>query len=129
MAGVYIEAITFAKNEAYSREVAFHTKKGCQANVQTRDPEAGYCYKNGGQPLWGYRSKQLVRGNGNKGKSIIKSVWVPDDRVVAGKPVREWARHCLVEMAAKGATLDQLRDFCNDKGIPAPRQQYWGHTT
>lgn len=32
-------------------------------------------------------------------------------------------------MAAEGATLDQLRDFCNRNGIPATRQQFWGHTT
>ncbi len=129
VAGVYVEAITFAKNEAYSREVAFHTKKGCRANVQTRDPETGWCYKNGGQPLWGYRSERLVRGEVKKGHPLIKAIWVPDDTVIAGKAIHEWARYCLVEMAAKGATLDELRDFCNRNGIPAPRQQYWGHTT
>ena len=129
VAGVYMEAITFAKNEAYSREVAFHTKKGCRANVQTRDTETGWCYKNGGQPLWGYRSERLQRGELKKGRPLIKSIWVPDDRIIGGKPVHEWARYCLVELAAKGATLDELRDFCNRKGIPAPRQQYWGHTT
>ena len=129
VAGVYMEAITFAKNEAYSREVAFHTKKGCRANIQTRDPETNWCYKNGGQPLWGYRSERLVRGEVKKGRPLIKSIWVPDDTVIAGKPVHEWARYCLVELASKGATLDELRDFCNKNGIPATRQQYWGHTT
>ena len=129
VAGVYMEAITFAKNEAYSREIAFHTKKGCRANVQTRDPETGWCYKNGGQPLWGYRSERLQHGEIKKGRPLTKSIWMPDDTIVSGKPVHEWARHCLVELAAKGATLDQLRDFCNEHGIPAPRQQYWGSTT
>lgn len=129
VAGVYMEAITFAKNEAYSREVAFHTKKGCRANVQSRDPETSWCYKNGGQPLFGYKAERLMRGEEKKGRPRIKSIWVPDDRVVAGKPIHEWARHCLVELAGKGATLDQLRDFCNTNGIPAPRQEFWGHTT
>jgi len=129
VAGVYLEAITFAKNEAYSREVAFHTTKGCRANVQTRDTETGWCYKNGGQPLFGYRAERLIRGEVKKGRPLIKSIWVPDDTIVAGKPVHEWARHCLVELAGKGATLDELRDFCNKTDIPAPRQQYWGHTT
>ena len=128
VAGVYMEAITFAKNEAYSREVAFHTKKGCRANVQARDPETGWCYKNGGQPLFGYRSERLIRGEEKKGRPIIKSIWVPNDTVVNGKPISEWAKDAL-EMAANGATLDQLRDFCNDNGIPAPRSQYWGSTT
>ena len=109
--------------------MAFHTKKGCRANVSTRDTDTGWCYKNGGQPLWGYRSERLIRGEEKKGRPLIKSIWVPDDQEVAGKPVSEWARYCLVELAAKGANLDELRDFCNHSGIPAPRQQYWGHTT
>ena len=129
VAGVYMEAITFAKNEAYSREIAFHTKKGCRANIQARDPETGWCYKNGGQPLWGYRSERFQRGEVKRGRPLIKSIWVHDDTVVAGKPIREWARYCLVELAAKGAALDELRDFCNLQGIPAPRQKYWGSTT
>lgn len=74
VAGVYMEAITLAKNEAYSREIAFHTRKGCRANVQTRDPEAGWCYKNGGQPIWGYRSERLNRGTDRKGRPILKCI-------------------------------------------------------
>ena len=126
--GVYMEAITFAKNEAYSREVAFHTRKGCRANVQTRDHETGWCYKNGGQPLFGYKTVQLVRGEEKRGRPIIKSIWVPDDTVVNGRPVHEWARECLV-MAAGGRSLDELRDLCNGKGIPARRRRYWGIST
>ncbi len=126
--GVYMEAITFAKNEAYSREVAFHTRKGCRANVQTRDPETGWCYKNGGQPLWGYRYERLVRGNSKKGE-IHKSIWVLDDTVVNGRPVHAWARYCLVELAAKGASLSELRDFCNKSGIPGRRKPYWSTFT
>ena len=129
VAGVYMEAITFAKNEAYSREIAFHTRKGCRANIRTRDPETGWCYKNGGQPLWGYRSEQLERGFEKKGRPIVKSIWLLDETVVAGRPVHEWARHCLIELAAKGASFDQLRDFCNEAGIPAPRKRYWGTST
>lgn len=74
VAGVYLEAITFAKNEAYSREVAFHTKKGCRANIQTGDPETGWCYKNGGQPLFGYRADRLIRGEMKKGRPVIKCI-------------------------------------------------------
>jgi site-specific DNA recombinase len=129
VAGVYMEAFTFAKNEAYSREVAFHTRKGCRANVRTRDRETGWCYKNGGDPLWGYRIEHLVRGEERKGRPIIKSIWVPNEEVVAGRPLHEWTRHCLLELAAKGGSLQDLADFCNRQGIPAPRQPYWGHTT
>ncbi|HEV2378692.1 MAG TPA: recombinase family protein [Terriglobia bacterium] len=129
VAGVHMEAITFAKNEAYSREVAFHTRKGCRANVQARDPETGWCYKNGGQPPWGYRSLRLERGQDKRGRPILKSVWTLDDAIIAGRPAHEWARHCLVELAANGASLAELRDFCNRAGIPARRKTYWGLST
>jgi site-specific DNA recombinase len=128
-AGVYMEAITFAKNEAYSREVAFHTRKGCRANVQARDPETGWCYKNGGQSLWGYRSLRLARGQDKRGRPIIKAVWTLDEAIVAGRPMHEWVRYCLVELAGSGASLAELRDFCNGTGIPARRKKYWGLST
>lgn len=35
-----------------------HTKKGCRANIRTRDPKTGWCFKNGGQPL---EKKELIR--------------------------------------------------------------------
>ncbi|HEY6289982.1 MAG TPA: recombinase family protein [Terriglobia bacterium] len=129
VAGVYMEAITYAKNEAYSREVAFHTRKGCRANVQARDAETGWCYKNGGQPPWGYRSLRLERGQDKRGRPIIKSVWVLDNTVIGGRRAHEWARHCLVELAAAGASLAELRDFCNRASIPARRKSFWGIST
>jgi len=129
VAGVYMEAITYAKNEAYSREVAFHTRKGCRANVQTQDPGTGWCYKNGGQPLWGYRSERLTRGTDKRGRPEFKSIWVKDETVVSGRPVHEWVRHCLLDLARKGASLDELRDFCNEHGLPGRRKQYWGTST
>ena len=129
VAGVYLEAITDAKNEAYSREVAFHTRKGCSANIQTRDLETGWCYKNGGQPLFGYRAERLQRGEVKRGRPLIKSVWVPDETIVAGRSMREWARHCLVELAGTGASLDELCNFCNKAGIPGRRKQFWGIST
>jgi site-specific DNA recombinase len=46
----YLEALTFAKDEAYSREVARRTIKGCKASIRARDPQIGWCYENGGQP-------------------------------------------------------------------------------
>jgi hypothetical protein len=128
-AGVYMQAITFAKNEAYSKEVAFHTRKGCRANVQARDAETGWCFKNGGQPLFGYRAERLNRGEMKRGRPLIKSIWVPDETVVAGRPMHEWARHCLVELAGNGASLEELRTFCEKTGIPGRRKQYWGIST
>jgi site-specific DNA recombinase len=129
VAGVYMEAITYAKNEAYSREIAFHTRKGCRSNLQTRDEKTGWCYKNGGQPLWGYRIERLERGQDKRGRPIYKSIWVLDETTVDGRPVHEWVRHCLVELAANGASLDELREFCNERGLPARRGKYWSSST
>jgi len=128
VAGVYMEAITFAKNEAYSREVAFHTRKGCRANAQTRDTQTGWCYKNGGQPIFGFRSVQLKRGEERRGRAIMKTIWLPDETMVSGRPMHEWAQECL-RMAARGASLDELRDFCNSHGIPGRRKQFWSQST
>ena len=128
VAGVYLEAITFAKNEAFSREIAMHTRKGCRANVQTRDPETGWCYKNGGQPLFGYKTVRFQRGEEKRGRPIVKSIWMLDDSLVNGKSIHELARECLL-MAAQGESLGQLRDFCIRNGIPARRKRYWGIST
>ncbi len=129
VAGVYMEAITHAKNEAYSREVAFHTRKGCRANVQTRDLETGWCYKNGGQPLWGYRGVRLLRGEERGGRPIFKSIWGLDEATVAGRAMHELVRYWLVTLAGGGASLAELRDFCNQNGIPGRRNPFWGLST
>ena len=127
-AGVYLEAITYAKNEAYSREVAFHTRKGCRANAQTRDQETGWCYWNGGQPIWGYKIQRLNRGTDKSGRPIVKSIIVPDEAIINGKPIYEWAKEALTKVL-KGYSLAALRDFCNGNGIPAPRGQFWQVST
>ena len=124
-----MQAITFAKNEAYSREVAFHTRKGCRANVQTRDVETGWCFKNGGQLLFGYRAERLHRGEVKRGRPVVKSIWVPDETIVAGRSMREWARQCLVELAGNSASLEELRAFCEKTGIPGRRKQHWRIST
>ena len=123
--GVYVEALSFAKNEAYSRELAMHLRKGCRANVQTRDPLTGWCYKNGGYPPWGYRAAYLDRSPARGARPLIKQIWVLDETAVVGRPVHEWVRHCLVELAATGATLRQLTAFCDEMRIPTPRGGRW----
>jgi hypothetical protein len=122
--GVYMEAITFAKNEAYSREISFHVRKGCRANIRTRDPETGWCYKNGTLPLWGYRAVNVQRGI-RKNRPIIKRIWELDDTIVSGRPVHEWVRHCLVELAGRGATQRELRYFCEQSELPRRRGGPW----
>ena len=81
-----------------------------------------------GQALFGYKTVQLKRGEERKGRAIVKSIWVLDDTTVNGRPMHEWARECL-SMAAKGASLDELRDFCNENGVPARRKEFWSQST
>ena len=126
--GVYMEAITFARSEAYSREVAFHTRKGCKANIRVRDVETGWCYKNGGSPIYGYAIQHLERGMIH-GRTVLKAIWVPNEEIVAERPVKEWARTVLVDLVARGRSLDKVRDFLNGNGVPAPRKQYWCTST
>lgn len=129
VAGVYLDAINHAKNEAYSREVAFHTRKGCRSNALTQDPGSGQFYTNGGQALWGYRIRVLQLGLDSRKKPIEKSIWELDDTIVAGRPIHEWVWHVLVEMAGRGASLNEMRDFCEAKGLPARRKDHWGTST
>lgn len=125
-AGLYAEVFTFAKNEAYSREIAFHTMKGSRANLRVRDPESGWCFKNS-KPVWGYTMKHVPHGVGACGTPINKSIWVLDETMVSGKPLHEWVRYCLVELAMKGASCRRLRNFCTDQGIPGRNGKYWNY--
>jgi hypothetical protein len=127
--GLYAEAFTFAKNEAYSREIAFHVRKGCRANIRARDPKTGWCFKNGGLPLWGYKARSVEVGIGKGGRPIYKLIWELDDTPVAGKPLWKWVRYCLVKLAMKGASICCLRDFCNENGIPGRRDKHWNSTS
>jgi hypothetical protein len=119
--------MTEFKNASYSIDVAFHTRKGMRENVARRDTEIGYCYKNGGAPLWGFAAYKVQRGTDRRGAPIMKTLWRKDETIVAGRPVWEWARHVLVELRLKQrASLDQMRDFLNDHEVPSPRKHYWG---
>ena len=128
-AGAYMGAFTFAKNEAYSRDIAMATRRGCQGNVRVRDPETGWCYTNGGQSLWGYRSVSIRRGMDGRNRPIDKTVWELDTSLAAGRPVHEWVRHVLVELAGQGASLNQMRDFCERTGLQPQRKEHWGAST
>ncbi len=128
--GMMLDKLTEMKNASYSMDVAFHTRKGMRQNIQRRDEETGYCYKNGGSPIWGYRASYVERGIGKKGQPNLKTLWLKDDTVVSGRTVWEWCRHVLIEMRlGQRASLDSIRDFLNDHEIPAPRKQYWGTST
>lgn len=77
--GLWMETIQEAKNEATSMEIAFHTFKGMEHNIATRDPETGWCYKNGGRAPYPYRAVRVARGKNSKGEDIVKTIWGVDE--------------------------------------------------
>jgi DNA invertase Pin-like site-specific DNA recombinase len=129
-AGLALDKMTEFKNAAYSMDVAFHTRKGMRENISRRDAEIGFCYKNGGSPPWGFAAYRVERGSDRRGIPIMKTLWDKDKTEVAGRAVWEWARRLLVEKRLEhGESLDHLRDFLNDSGVPAPRKSYWSTST
>lgn len=96
------------RDASYSMEVAFHTRKGMRQNANARDPETGWCYKNGGSPAWGYRTMRKERTD-VRGRPRFKATWELNTEEVAGRPVWEWTREMLLR-AGEGASLDSLRD-------------------
>lgn len=73
--GVILEAVDEALAMTDSMRIAKHTIKGMKQNVITRDPETGYCYKNGGRAPYGYKSVSKVLGRDSRGKEIRKQLW------------------------------------------------------
>ncbi|NPV72878.1 MAG: recombinase family protein [Pelotomaculum sp.] len=77
--GVWWEGMSETKDEARSVETAYWTMRGMLRNFQERDPETGFCYKNGGPPAYGYKNVRVTRGKDARGKDIIKLIWNVED--------------------------------------------------
>jgi site-specific DNA recombinase len=125
--GMWMQKVTEAKNASYSMEVAFHTRKGMRQNANARDPESGWCYKNGGRPSWGYRTVRIERTD-VRGRPRFKAIWDLNREEVAGRPVWEWTREVLMK-ARGGTSLDSLQDMLNEAGVPSPSGGYWSAST
>lgn len=109
--GIWLEGISETKDEARSIETAYHTKKGMMRNAATRDPETGYCYKNGGIAPDGYKNKRVVRGKDSRGKDIVKLLWEKDPiraKVIRYMTLELWCR--------KQMSYRNIRDHLNTKG-------------
>lgn len=120
IAGFWMEGIQELKNEATSREIAFHVKKGMVRNLQNRDTETGWCYKNGGRAPFGYKIIYLQRGQDHKGKPILKSNWEIDP---INAPI---IREIIVDFYTnEKMSYNQIRDILNGRGISCPTGGYW----
>lgn len=76
--GVWRESIGEAQAQTSSMKTSFYTFRGQEENIQTRDPETGWCYKNGGRAPFGYRSVRVARGQNIRHLDIIKVIWELD---------------------------------------------------
>ena len=122
--GFWYEGIQEIKNEATSREIAFHTKKGMSGNLSQRDNETGWCYKNGGKAPFGYKRKVLYKGINEKGKPVYKTIWELDE-------INAEIMHMIIvdlytteEMSYKG-----IRDYLNKNNIKNSNGGVWSTTT
>jgi hypothetical protein len=109
-AGVWMEAVTFAKNESESRVSGFRTLRGCLGNIRNRDPKSGWVYRNGGQPLFGYRSNRFEVGRGKCDTPLYKCTHILCEEIVAGRAIHEWARHLLLNLGGQGASYDSMEN-------------------
>ena len=124
VAGFWYEGIQEIKNEATSREISFHTKKGMTGNLQHRDTETGWCYKNGGKAPYGYKRELLYRGIGSKGKPIYKTIWKINEETA---PV---VRKIIVELYTNGEkSYNYIRDYLNNNHIPNSNGGLWSTST
>ena len=124
VAGLWLEGIQEIKNEATSKEISFHTKKGMAGNLQHRDNETNWCYKNGGKPPYGYKSVSLYKGVGPKGKHIYKTIWNLDENTY---PI---ARKIIVDLyTKKEMSYIKIRDFLNNEKIKGPNGDFWNTST
>ncbi|MFH1688783.1 MAG: recombinase family protein [Candidatus Eisenbacteria bacterium] len=129
-AGLAIEKMTEFKNASYSLDVAFHTRKGMRENLSRRDPEIGFCYKNGGAAPWGFTSYRVERGVDRRGGPVMKTLWDKDETVVAGTCVWGWAQHVLVDLRlGEHASLSRIQKFLNEQRVPSPRKRYWSKSS
>ncbi len=122
--GLWLDGIRDIKNEAHSLEIAHNTIRGMSGNIKQRDPETGWCYKNGGRPAYGYRIVHLNRGTNTKGKPVIKSIWDlhPENSKIV--------RMIIVDLyTMQELSYDKIRQYLNESNIPGPNNKPWGTST
>ncbi|RJQ24716.1 MAG: recombinase family protein [Peptococcaceae bacterium] len=123
-AGLWLEGIREIKNEAFSLDISYNVMRGMSGNIKNRDPETGWCYKNGGRSPYGYIITHLNRGTNSKGKPIIKSIWElhPEHAKIA--------KIIIVDLYTKEEmSYQKIRNYLNNNNITGPEGKPWGIST
>lgn len=117
--GVWRDSIDDAMAQTTSMNIGLHVTKGMVENASRRDPESGYCYKNGGRAPYGYRNKGLYIGQGQR-KDNYKLLWEidPETAPILRKMVVDWR-------IAEGLSYHQIRDRLNELNILNPSGTTW----
>ena len=117
--GVWRDSIDDTMAQTTSMIIGQHVTKGMVENASRRDPESGYCYKNGGRAPYGYRNKALYIGQGQR-KDNYKLLWEidPDTAPILHKMVVDWRN-------GEGLSYHQIRDRLNELNIPNPSGKTW----
>jgi len=115
IAGFWMESIDETRAEAESMATSMHTLEKMKGSIGQRDPETGWCYKNGGRAPAGYKNVRVNRGVDHHGRDIIRLLWEIDE---------EWgprAQFIVRELKLKrNLSYDKIRDYCNRKGWLSP---------
>lgn len=122
--GIWRESIDETLAMTTSMVNSFHTIKGMRENAQKRDPETGYCYKNGGRPPYGYKAKRIPLSKDEKGRYRHKLLWEidPETAPILRKIVVDWR-------IGEGLSYKQIRDRLNSLKIPSPEGGFWCTST
>jgi hypothetical protein len=102
-------------------------------NAATRDPETGFCYKNGGIAPLGYDNQRVTRGKDARGKDNIKLLWAINEEHAA------LVRYIILTFwVDKRMSYQEIRDHLNSYGpkydgitdpIPNTNGGPWSKTT
>lgn len=71
--GKRMESIDETRAETESMATSMHVTEKMKGNITLRDPETGWCYKNGGRAPAGYRNLRVQRGIDHRGNPICRS--------------------------------------------------------
>lgn len=115
IAGFWMESIDETRAEAESMATSMHTLEKIKGSIGQRDPETGWCFKNGGRAPAGYKNVRVVRGIDHRGRDIVRLLWEIDEEW--GPRAQFIVRELKLE---KNLSYDKSRDECNQKDWLSP---------